>query len=362
MKETRDGRYGWSYAIDEGRSVLEISSHDKDEADGRNLSDEHLLTLPATIPAYSLSLKDWGLVDVNNISSIKWKDDIYEMLQMEAEQKEMVRGIIESHHASVSSFDDFIPGKGRGLVFLLHGPPGCGKTLTAGKYIASQAILRPVFDNTTESAAETLHRPLYYVSGAEVGLISTYNIQFHRTLSIEEKLELIFKRIARWEAILLFDEAESFVASRDQGDSKKNALTSILLRMLEYQSGIIFLTTNRVSDFDSALFSRVHITLAFQQLSPAHCLFIWKKMAQQTEHDLSDEDFEALSRIPLDGRTIKNVLRVASLQVKMRLRKEGGGDQGREIMQMSDVRKVLKYTVGNVGEGVVAEKVREFYS
>lgn len=128
--------------------------------------------------------------------------------------------------------------------------------------------------------------------------------------------------------------------------------------MLEYQSGIIFLTTNRVNDFDTALFSRVHVTLKFEQLSVKHCLFIWKKMAMQTEHDLTEHDFEALARIPLDGRTIKNVLRVASLQVKMRLRSNGGGETR---MQMSDVKTILRYTVGNPGEGVVREKVREFY-
>lgn len=212
-------------------------------------------------------------------------------------------------------------------------------------------------DVAAESAAETLHRPLYYVSGAELGLLETIN---HRSIPLEDQLELIFKRIARWEAILLFDEAESFVASRDQSsaDGKKNALTSILLRMLEYQSGIIFLTTNRVSDFDTALFSRVHITLKFEQLSEDHCEFIWKKMATQIEHTLSDDDFRALGRIPLDGRTIKNVLRVASLQLKLRLRRQNDGDKR---LQMEDVKKVLKYTIGSGGNEIVSQRLKEFY-
>lgn len=29
---------------------------------------------------------------------------------------------------------DFVKGKGNGLIFLLHGKPGVGKTVTAGKY------------------------------------------------------------------------------------------------------------------------------------------------------------------------------------------------------------------------------------
>jgi DNA polymerase III delta prime subunit len=33
--------------------------------------------------------------------------------------------------------DDIISGKGKGLIFLLTGPPGLGKTLTAGVYFYS---------------------------------------------------------------------------------------------------------------------------------------------------------------------------------------------------------------------------------
>ena len=44
---------------------------------------------------------------------------------------------------------DFVRGKGSGLIFLLHGAPGVGKTCTAGKYarirlVTSSRILLPL--------------------------------------------------------------------------------------------------------------------------------------------------------------------------------------------------------------------------
>ena len=128
--------------------------------------------------------------------------------------------------------------------------------------------------------------------------------------------------------------------------------------MIEYQSGIIFLTTNRITDFDKALFSRVHITLRFEPLLSSQRRFIWENMSKQTDHNFAESDFERLSRVPLDGRTIKNILRVASLHTKMRKRntKSSGVKMG-----ISDVEAVLRFAVGDPKEDI-AQKVEEFYN
>ena len=47
--------------------------------------------------------------------------------------KELVKSLVEVRFAPDSN-EDIIRGKGNGLIMLLHGGPGTGKTLTAGWY------------------------------------------------------------------------------------------------------------------------------------------------------------------------------------------------------------------------------------
>ena len=43
-------------------------------------------------------------------------------------------------------------------------------------------------------------------------------------------------------------------------------LVSVFLRILEYCKGIFFLTTNRVSDFEEAILSRINLMLKYDAL------------------------------------------------------------------------------------------------
>ncbi len=52
-----------------------------------------------------------------------------------------------------------------------------------------------------------------------------------------------------------------------QRDVQRNGLVSVFLRILEYYSGILFLTTNRVGAMDDAFRSRLHLTLYYPKLT-----------------------------------------------------------------------------------------------
>lgn len=127
-----------------------------------------------------------------------------------------------------------VKGKGRGLIILLHGVPGVGKTSTA------------------ETIADATGRPLLSVTCGDIG---------ENAAEIEKNLEQIFTNSHRWGCVLLLDEAEVFLAKRNLEDLKRNAMVSVFLRVLEYYSGILFLTTNRVGTIDEAFKSRIQISL-----------------------------------------------------------------------------------------------------
>lgn len=74
------------------------------------------------------------------------------MLVVPKETKEMIQAMVAAQSQKLSTAPDIIAGKGNGLLILLHGGPGTGKTLTA------------------ESIAELQERPLYRITCGDVGL------------------------------------------------------------------------------------------------------------------------------------------------------------------------------------------------
>ena len=85
--------------------------------------------------------------------------------------------------------------------------------------------------------------------------------------------------------MLLLDEADVFLQARDlKGPSlQRNSLVSVFLRILEYYTGILFLTTNRVGDFDEAFKSRIHVILYYPRLQAEAIMKIWQNLIENLE-------------------------------------------------------------------------------
>lgn len=136
-----------------------------------------------------------------------WNDAAFDNLVLGSKQKKLIHCLVRQHAKKKTGFDDIIKGKGQGLIGLLAGTPGCGKTLTA------------------EAVAEVTHKPLYVLSSGELGITPT---------SLESTLARVLDLAQMWNAVLLLDEAEVFLTQRNTLDVGRNALVSIFLRRLEY--------------------------------------------------------------------------------------------------------------------------------
>ncbi|KAK3995922.1 P-loop containing nucleoside triphosphate hydrolase protein [Cladorrhinum sp. PSN332] len=162
---------------------------------------------------------------------------------------------------------------------------------------------------TAESVADYTKKPLLRIQAETLG--STAH-------SVEQALTSAFRLATSWNAVALLDEADVFLEERRSRDVAHNALVAVFLRMIEYYGGILFLTTNRVSSFDTAFKSRIHLAIHYPPLDSAARQKIWRvflsKLPNNAGKDLLDGDHDKLEEIQdegLNGRQIKNIVRTA---------------------------------------------------
>ncbi|THH07479.1 hypothetical protein EW145_g3351 [Phellinidium pouzarii] len=260
------------------------------------LDDELLLLASPIVYGFSLVEKLWLEFNVNHVTSIIWNEEPFMNLMLPQSEKKLVKSLVEAHNAEGSGFDDFVEGKGRGLVINLFGNPGVGKTLTA------------------EAVSEHLRRPLYSVGAGDLGT---------KALALDSNLSRIFNISSNWDAVVLIDEADVFLEERSLRDIERNAMVAVFLRQLEYFRGILFLTTNRVRTFDQAFKSRIHVSLRYQDLTADSKRRIWVAFLEkargfrETESSthaasLTEAELRDLGERRVNGRQIKNTVRTAS--------------------------------------------------
>ena len=87
-------------------------------------------------------------------------------------------------------------------------------------------------------------------------------------------------------------------------------LVSVFLRTLEYCEGIMFLTTNRVSDFDEAILSRMHLLSKYQELDIKVRNQVWEHMLQRAHTSqggavIASEEMKRLAKTKLNGGQVR---------------------------------------------------------
>ncbi|KAK7715730.1 hypothetical protein SLS63_011319 [Diaporthe eres] len=218
-------------------------------------SRPYIYLFPDTIPGYNLRSKKWVDLNVDYITDVEWNKKSFENLVINPKAKELIQALV-SHQIESEKGADLIHRKGNGLIILLHGGPGTGKTFTA------------------ESVAEIAQKPLFCVTCGDIGT---------KPEQVEKYLESVLYLGKTWGCVVLIDEAEVFLEQRSLDNLERNALVSVFLRVLEYYEGILILTTNRVGTFDEAFKSRILLSLHYEKLTKGQRQKIWRGFIKHLE-------------------------------------------------------------------------------
>lgn len=168
--------------------------------DLRPLTDEQCMLTTPWMKGFDLKSKDWCELRVDDLKEdMVWNDEAFDKLVLPGGEKELAWAFVENKSLSKAGFDDFIPDKGRGLIILMFGPPGVGKTFTA------------------EAVAERSRVPLYSMSAGDLGI---------KPAEVEKALERALELCRMWNAMLLLDEADVFLGARTNESLARNELVS----------------------------------------------------------------------------------------------------------------------------------------
>ncbi|KAF3037082.1 hypothetical protein E8E12_004202 [Didymella heteroderae] len=233
-------------------------SSGEDHIDHRAFEPIDFALLPDRVVGFDLHRRKFSILALDYLHPVQVKKEGWADLKLPRGHKHMVQAQIKTHFLEKRARQtrvlqgadaDLVRGKGLGLIILLHGAPGVGKTSTA------------------ECVAESLRKPLYPITCGDLGVTAP---------AVEDMLNSTFAKAETWDCVLLLDEADVFLAQRTRTDLKRNAIVSVFLRVLEYYKGILILTTNRVGAFDEAFKSRIHLHLYYPALNKDQTLAIWK--------------------------------------------------------------------------------------
>jgi hypothetical protein len=178
-----------------------------------------------------------------------------------------------------------------GVRSLFIGPSGTGKTLAAA-WLATKLTM-----------------PLYRVDLASV--LSKYIGE------TEKNLASLLAKAERSDVILLFDEADSLFGKRtdikDANDRYANTQTNYLLQRIENYQGIVLLTSNSRSRFDSAFTRRIDMIIDFPAPGPQERRSLWYSHLG-SQHQLTAAQVNQLSAtLDLCGGHIRNAVLAAAV-------------------------------------------------
>lgn len=204
---------------------------------------------------------------------------------------------------------------GRAVILNFWGKPGTGKTMVA------------------EAIAHHLGKSLLVVNYAE--LESKY------VGETPKNIKAVFEKAREKDAVIVFDEADSFLGKRLTGvtqsaDYGVNITRSVMLMELENYNGIVIFTTNLIENYDEAFKRRILSSIEFDLPDELGRKVIWAHHIPETLPLHSDITNELLAQkyIELSGADIKDIVLFAATNCLA---------EGRECLMIEDFDKAYTF-------------------
>jgi len=132
----------------------------------------------------------------------------------------------------------------------------------------------------------------------------------------EERMAEMFKEASANGAVLILDEADSFLRSRENARQnwEISAVNEMLVQMESFQ-GIFFATTNLMDQLDSASLRRFDAKINFGFLKFDQCVMLFNNMCEQLSIDSNELAYVSLRFLDkLTPGDFTNVLRQSRLR------------------------------------------------
>jgi SpoVK/Ycf46/Vps4 family AAA+-type ATPase len=106
-----------------------------------------------------------------------------------------------------------------------------------------------------------------------------------------------------------------FLEKRSADDLNRNSIVTEFLHTIEYYEGLMFMTTNRADNIDEAVKSRIHLSFNYPDLDEISRRQIWSNLLKVSTlpHELPEQDLDELAQERVNGRQIKNRMKMAQL-------------------------------------------------
>ncbi|KAL9011854.1 MAG: hypothetical protein Q9173_003343 [Seirophora scorigena] len=300
------------------------------------LTENQFLVCGTAVKGYSLRNKRWLDLFVEFLKDIEWDDHVWDNVVLENDLKDLVFSMIHGHRSKHKGLQS------KGLNILLSGSTGVGKTFTV------------------ESVAEALHAPLFHVTPADVDLNP-------KNPDLESPFTDILEMCGRWNAILLFDQAQGAALDGDTLDDDQGRDYSLMLDALDSHSAAFFVTCSSFAEdcMDDRLRSRFHVCLPLPDLTSVSRAQIWQKCLESQKDMSFFANPSALADWTLNGREIANAVIAARtlatngvIEMKHLERVVPAGK--RPLAVLDDVSDVpVKKEKKKKGKKVVVDSVRQ---